>query len=211
MKTTQLAIGTGNPAKIQMVQSALIPLQIQVVSAGELGVTLEIEEDGRTAQENSRKKSLLYAATLKQPVLSTDHALYLDGLSAAEQPGVNTRKVDLHDGRATDSELLDYYVRTLRRMGGKTGGRWEFAFCIADETGRCFEKTILSPRLFVSTPSRTMIPGFPLESIQISPTTGQYLSEMTRGQQDAFWQEVFGAELCEFVSQALSQLGVRFR
>ena len=66
-----------------------------------LGIVLEIEEDGTTAQENARKKSLLYARAVGQPVLSLDNALYLQGLSKDEQPGIHTRRIPGKAGRAT--------------------------------------------------------------------------------------------------------------
>jgi hypothetical protein len=59
--------------------------------------------------------------------------------------------------------------------------------------------TIRSPRTFISTPSTMMIPGYPLESIQIDPASGSYLSEMPPEQQAAFWQQTIGRELCDFL------------
>ena len=202
----KLIVGSSNPAKIQMIQSALIPLNIAVQGTDGMGIALDIEEDGKTAQENARKKSLAYAAAIRQPVLSIDNALYIDGLPDHEQPGINTRKIDKHGGRASDEELLEYFSRIIERLGGKTTGRWEFAVCIADEKGNLFEKTIISPRQFISKPSKRVIKGYPLESIQIEPESGIYISEMTPDEQDRFWQNVIGKELCDFVSQALSQV-----
>ncbi|MFL5802701.1 MAG: hypothetical protein ACJ8CR_13285, partial [Roseiflexaceae bacterium] len=41
--------------------------------------------------------------------------------------------------------------------------------------------------------------GYPLESLQIEPEGGKYISEMTSEEQDAFWQRIVGKELCLFV------------
>jgi hypothetical protein len=72
--------------------------------------------------------------------------------------------------------------------------------------GRCFETTILSPRTFVSAPSTTMMPGYPLESLQIDPASGQYISEMSPREQAAFWQRTVGRDLCAFLRQVQTRL-----
>jgi hypothetical protein len=38
-----------------------------------------------------------------------------------------------------------------------------------------------------------------LESIQIDPETGKYISEMTTEEQAEFWQRTLGSKLCSFV------------
>lgn len=202
----RIVIGTGNPAKKQAVQSALQPVNIRVVGTDELNVTLDIVEDGATVQENARKKSLAYAQAIGQPVLSIDNALYLDGLDDRDQPGIETRKVAGIDGRATDEQLLDHYARLIDRLGGEVNGRWEYAVCIATSDGMLFETTMESPRRFVSVPSGKMIAGYPLESIQIDPDTGQYISEMSQGEQDAFWQKMIGGKLSAFVVKSLARM-----
>lgn len=53
-----------------------------------------------------------------------------------------------------------------------------------------------------------MIPGYPLESIQIDKPGGKYMSEMTSEEQDSFWQEKIGRELNEFVNYALRELSI---
>ena len=194
-------MGTSNPAKKDAVRSALIATGVTVKGTDDFGVFLDITEDGTTVQENARKKCLAYAQALRRPVLSIDNALYLDGLPAGEQPGINTRHIGDRDSRATDEELLAYYAEQIRRLGGQVDGYWQYALCIADENGRLFERTFTSHRTFVSEPSPSLIPGYPLESIQIEPGSGRYISEMTPEEQAAFWQATIGKELCDFVQE----------
>jgi inosine/xanthosine triphosphate pyrophosphatase family protein len=195
----EIVIGTSNPAKKQMIQSALLPLRIVVRGTDDYGIALDVEEDGATAQANARKKSLAYAQALGRPVLSMDNTLYLDGLTDAEQPGVYTGRIGGRPRRATDEELLTHYATLIERLGSRIDGHWEFGVCFATEGGETFETTILSPRTFVSTPSQVMIPGYPLESLQIDLESEKYISEMTPEEQEVFWQRVVGRELCAFV------------
>lgn len=203
----EIVIGTGNPAKKKAVQAALAPLGIAVLGTDDLNLVLDVLEDGATAQENARKKSLAYARALGRPVLSIDNALYMDGLRESEQPGIYTRRVPGREGRATDAELLEYFTRRVEALGGKVRGHWEYAVCIADSAGRTFERSFLSHRLFVNQPSTHMLPGYPLESIQIEPESGRYVSEMTDEEQAVFWQKTVGQPLSEFVRDAETYFG----
>ncbi|HEX9439174.1 MAG TPA: bifunctional glutamate N-acetyltransferase/amino-acid acetyltransferase ArgJ, partial [Roseiflexaceae bacterium] len=132
-------------------------------------------------------------------------ALYLQSLTDAEQPGIHTRRID-GSGRATDEALLAHYSKQIERLGGRADGHWEFAVCVATGRGQIFERTIVSPRTFVDKPSQQVIPGYPLESIQIEPESGMYISEMSPDEQDAFWQKTIGKELCAFIQEVQAQI-----
>lgn len=146
----ELVIGTGNQAKVDMLRSALAPLGMHVFGTKELDIDLQIDEDGATAQENARKKSLAYAGVLDKPVLSMDIALYIDGLPEEQQPGIHTRRIPGQVGDANDEEMLVYYANLFDRLGGEVGGHWDMALCLIDGAGRISETTVVSPRKFMS-------------------------------------------------------------
>lgn len=195
----EILFGTTNDAKIRQLQGALAPIGVNVCGVKDKTSLPHIEEDGKTIQENARKKAIAYAKALGVPVLSMDNALYFDGLSPEEQPGLNVRRINATTTRPSDSELLDYYSALVRRFGEKITGRWEFAVCVATPEGKFEETTIISPRIFTRVPSAKIIPGYPLESIQIDPDTGKYISEMSQDEQDQFWQRAIGKPLQEFI------------
>ena len=132
-----------------------------------------------------------------------DNALYLDGLDGTLQPGINVRRIPDSIGRPTDDELRDYYSKLIGGLGEKINGRWEFAVCIAKSNGDIYETTIISPRIFTAKPSANAVSGYPLESLQIEPQSGKYISDMNQEEQDRFWQEAIGTELCRFVSSVI--------
>jgi len=202
MKT--LIFGTTNEAKVLQIQGALRPIGVVVSSLPESARSIKVVEDGETVQENARKKATAYSEVLGEPVLSMDNALFFDGLDSEEQPGIHVRRIGGPNERPSDDELLAYYSKLVARLGGKVSGRWEFALCYARPDGTCEERTIISPRIFVSTPSTKVVPGYPLESIQIEPISGKYISEMSQGEQDKFWQQAIGAELSGFVQSIQS-------
>jgi hypothetical protein len=98
--------------------------------------------------------------------------------------------------------MLDYYSKLIEQLGGRVGGYWEYGICLAYPDGRTETVCIKSPRIFVSNPSRVMLDGYPLESIQINPDTGQYISEMTKEQWGNFWQKTIGQELGDFIKKS---------
>lgn len=194
---TELVFGTGNKAKIQQVQDALGKGFI-VKGINEFGVDIEVVEDGTTAQENARKKSIAYAKALGRTVFSMDNALYFKDVPDSEQPGLYVRRIGGIE-RSSDQEMVDSYAALVRQYGEQLEGWWEYGLSIANAEGNSVEDSIISPRLFVAKQSSRIVPGYPLESIQIDPETGKYVSEMTSEEQVAFWQRTIGEPLSRFV------------
>lgn len=197
----KIIIGTKNIAKINQIKVALATSGIAVEEPPSNVEFPEVKEDGTTAQENARKKAWAYSQKLGRPVLSMDNALYLDGLNLEQQPGINVRRIGQGNDRPTDKELTEHYQKLIAKLGKRVNGRWEFAVCVAYPDGSVNETTIISPRIFVSQKSEKTVPGYPLESLQIDPENGQYISEMTQTEQDLFWQKTIGKTLGEFVNR----------
>lgn len=195
----KIIFGTKNKAKILQLQGALSPIGVEVVGLPDDFPLPEVIEDGSTAMENARKKAIAYATALDATVFSMDNALYFDYAVEEDQPGLNVRRIPSKNERPTDEEMLAYYASFVSRFGERTTGYWEFAICIAAPNGNCEEIVIKSPRVFTSIPSTSVVSGYPLESIQIDPLSGRYISEMSQGEQDLFWQRAIGAPLQEFI------------
>ena len=194
----ELTFGTTNEAKIKQIRGALVPAGIDVNGVFGKNVLPEVIEDGKTANENGRKKALAYAKALDKTVFSMDNALYINGLSDDKQPALNVRRIDGHIA-TSDEEMIEYYSKLIDSLGGKANGYWEFGICIATPNGEYRETTIKSPRTFVSTPTTNIQAGYPLESIQIDPASGKYIADMTQEEQGFFWQQAIGEKLLEFV------------
>ncbi len=197
MKT--ILMGTTNPAKIAQIRDALAPIGIEVEGVADKKLLPEVVEDGATPQENARKKALTYAKSLGRRVFSMDNALFLDGLAPEAQPGIHVRRIG-GSIAATDEELLEHGMTLVESLGGQVTGYWEYGICVADPDGAIFEMTLKTPRIFTSERSPKVVPGYPLESIQIDPETGKYISEMTSEEQANFWQRTLGTSLRSFMS-----------
>lgn len=193
-----LVMGTTNQAKVEQIAGALRPIGVVVTGVKDKKCLPNVIEDGKTVQENARKKAIAYAKFLNQRVFSMDNALYLKGLLPADQPGIHVRRIDGQE-RSSDEELLEHYQKIIENLGGRVDGHWEFGVCVADPDGSFWETTIHSPRIFVSKRSVSVVPGYPLESLQVDSQNGSYLSEITKEERDLFWQRTIGEELSAFI------------
>lgn len=197
-ESKEIIFGTKNPAKIDQVRDVLYPLGINVVGIGGFGELPEVEEDGTDVVKNAIKKAVAYAYTINRTVLSMDNGLLLDGLPDDQQPGTHVRRINGEE-RASDRELLEQYVDFAARHGGTAKACWQYGLAIAKPSGEYSSTSFTTPRIFTSKPSQSVIKGYPLESIQIDPDSGIYVSEMSDEQRAAFWQRTIGKMLGEFV------------
>ena len=195
----ELLFGTTNEAKIKQVRGVLAVANITVKGVADASSLPNIIEDGITAIENARKKALTYAKVLGEIVFSMDNALFLDGLPPEKQPGLNVRRISREVERPTDEQMILYYSQLIASLGDRVHGYWEYGMCIATPEGVCWETAIRAPRIFVKEPSTVIQPGYPLESLQISPESGRYMSELSPAELDLFWQQAIGKPLLEFV------------
>jgi inosine/xanthosine triphosphate pyrophosphatase family protein len=196
----EVAYGTSNPAKVAQVRDLLQPIGFTVKSLADFDSQITVEEDGKTAEENAVKKAVTYAEELNTTVLSMDVALYFNDLPDDEQPGLHVRRIS-GKTRPNDQEMLDYYAALAASMGDRVKGYWRYAFALAWPDGRQESFTHDTPRIFVSKSSDKMVEGFPLESLQIDPISGKYISEMDKEEIAEFWRSSIGIPLIQFIQE----------
>jgi inosine/xanthosine triphosphate pyrophosphatase family protein len=193
----ELIYGTKNPSKIAQVQDALKDLDIHIVGLGDVAIT--VDEDRETPEENARKKAVEYAQELEKTVLSMDAALYFNDVDQSSQPGLYVRRIPGNPS-ATDNELIAYYTKLINDHGGSLDGYWEFSFALGWPNGASEAFVSQTHRTFVGLPDTNILPGYPLESIQIDPQSGKYITELSQDEQAAAWHETLGIPLAKFIN-----------
>lgn len=83
--TGKLVIATHNPGKLAEMKELLAPHGIEVVSAGELGLS-EPEETGNDFRSNAAIKAIAAAQATKLPAFADDSGIVVDALDGA--PGI---------------------------------------------------------------------------------------------------------------------------
>ncbi len=107
----QLLIATNNQGKLAEFQALLNDLNAELVTPSQLGLDLDVLEDGATYAENAAQKALAFAAASGLPSLADDSGLEVDALGS--EPG-------LYSARYGSSHSLPL---NSQNFGGAGGGR----------------------------------------------------------------------------------------
>ncbi len=99
-------LATNNMKKLAEMQRILSPLGINVVTAKMLGTTLEeVEEDGKTFEDNAKLKAVAACKQMNMPAIADDSGLCVDYLDGA--PGIfSARFAGEHGNDEKNNDLL---------------------------------------------------------------------------------------------------------
>ena len=159
-------------------------------------VKVNVVEDGETLKENAQKKAKAYYDEYKKylgdtifSIITTDEALYIDGLSDEEQPGLFVRRFGgVHAKRATDEEVVEKYTSVIKNLGGKVNAKWVYSLVMCD--GESFyDYTWEEPVLFSDTPHYPITKGYVLNNITIVKKIGNdniMLSDLTEDERTEY-------------------------
>ncbi len=111
MSHSRLLLATNNPGKISEIKDLLEGLGIGLFTPGDLGLELEVEEDGRTYAENASKKARAFAARSGMAALGDDSGLEVDALDG--RPGVHSHRFSPQPG-ASDADRRRYLLEQLK-------------------------------------------------------------------------------------------------
>ncbi len=102
----KLAIATNNKHKLQEIKAILDGKFESMLSLGDLGLDIEIEETGATLEENALIKAREIVRLTGMPALADDTGLMVDALDGA--PGVYSARYagEAHDDKANRQLLL---------------------------------------------------------------------------------------------------------
>lgn len=82
----RIVFATGNAGKVKEIQMIMADMGMEVVSMKEAGITIDIEEDGKTYEENAMIKAQAVAACTDAIVMADDSGLEIDYLN--KEPGI---------------------------------------------------------------------------------------------------------------------------
>lgn len=187
----KILVGTRNPAKFDRYSTILRHLSTaEVCSLNDIQLDLVVEENGVTAEENARKKARAYADAAHMPTLSVDEALYFPGLPEEEQPGVYVRR---HMGKeATDEEMLTLYIEKIKQLPPlQRKAIWVYAICLAQPYAEEICDQVEIKAVFIETPRLPLLPGYPLSSILVDPSSGKSLRDLTPEEEKQRLQPVY--------------------
>ena len=178
MQPKEILLGTVNQAKVDHIRLVAAEWPITIHSPQDLNITLDVIEDGDTAEANAVKKALEYATAANLPTLAIDAALLVDGFPPEKQPGVFVRRIYRDHGEVSDAEIMRHYIAELDACGGSSAAHWEIAIALVKVDGQVFTKNYAIETRFVNQPCTVQIPSAPLSSLMVDPVTNRYYAEM---------------------------------
>lgn len=176
----KILYGTKNEAKLASMRRTLSSLNIEIIGLNDLNREIpEVEEYGNSPLENARIKAMAYYKEFNIPVFSCDSGLFFDLLPDEVQPGVHVRVIN--GVSLSDEELLEYYSNLAKKYGDITA-RYKNAICLVMDNNTIYESMAdnLSGEAFVITsiPHKKRVKGFPLDSLSLHISTGEYYYDM---------------------------------
>lgn len=107
----KLLLATRNQGKIKELMDLLISIDLEIVTPDDLGLTLEVEETGKTYLENATRKASVYAASSGILSLADDSGLEVEVLGGA--PGIISARYSPQPG-ANDKDRRVYLLSQLQ-------------------------------------------------------------------------------------------------
>ena len=183
-------IATNNKGKVEELQNLLMDMGIELVTPAQIGLDLDVIEDGLTYAENAAKKALAFAQASGLISVADDTGLEVDALDGA--PGLYSKRFgsshtslplnpkDLGGaggGLLPDAERRRYLVHQLQNQPSPWTARFRATIAIAIPGGEV--------QLTEGTCEGEIIPedrgtnGFGYDPIFLFPDLGRTMAELT--------------------------------
>jgi len=173
MPERKLLLATNNPGKIVEMKAVLAGLGLEVCIPAELGLDLEVPEDGRTYAENAARKAVAFARASRLVSLGDDSGLEVDALEG--KPGLHSHRFAPQPG-ASDADRRKYLLAQLRNLAPPWTARFRATVAVAIPggevhlaTGQCEGEII---------PEERGSNGFGYDPIFLIPEFGRTMAEL---------------------------------
>lgn len=181
---SKLLIASGNVGKLREIEAILADKRtqapaIELLLPSQLGIQLDVVEDGVTYAENAAKKAVAYAQASGLAVLADDSGLEVDALDG--QPGLYSARYAPWP-RATDADRRRYLLQNLHGKPGPWTAHFHCTVAIA-APGRSVEYAEGDcPGEII--PEERGQNGFGYDPIFLLPELGQTMAELSMEQKN---------------------------
>ena len=129
----KILVATRNRGKIREIRKALKGLGLQIHALTDFPAAPEVEEDGKTFEENALKKARFYSTLFGKLTISDDSGLEVDSLMGS--PGVYSAR---YAGKgASDRENNRMLLREMKEIrSSKRGATFNCTIAIVSPDGR---------------------------------------------------------------------------
>lgn len=169
-----LLLATGNPGKLREMRALLADLgKIRLLTPKEIGLKLEITEDGSTYSENAALKAGAYAEASGLATLADDSGLEVNVLGDA--PGLHSARY-LPQAGATDADRRAYLLSQLQVYPRPWEARFRCCVAVALPGAKIRTFEGICPGEII--PEERGTNGFGYDPIFLLPGTGRTMAEL---------------------------------
>lgn len=133
MKRT-LLLASNNKGKLREISALLQDLDLTLTIPAEIGVSLDVVEDGQTYQENATLKAQAFCQASGLPALADDTGLEVFALNGA--PGLHSARF-VQKPDASDADRRQYLLECLRDKPKPWKARFVCTVVLALPSGQC--------------------------------------------------------------------------
>lgn len=173
----ELLIATHNTGKMREFTQLLAPLEAELRFPVELGMELEVPEDGATYSENARQKAMTYAGVSGLLTLADDSGLEVDALNGA--PGLHSARY----APGSDADRREALLRDLRGVPWEQRpARFRCVVAIATPVGETYETEGVCEGLIALEPAGQE--GFGYDPIFYLPGHGRTMAQLPQAEKN---------------------------
>lgn len=170
----KLLIATHNQAKIFELKQFLADLPIELVSLSDLGIDKDVVEDGKTYEENAKKKALFFAKLTGLPAIADDGGIEIAALGG--EPGIKSKRWLGYD--ATDGQLQAHMAKVARELpDGNRHASFVLVLTLALPDGRVWSTDGRVDGVIAEKPYKRYFRGFPFRLYFYLPDIKKYYHE----------------------------------
>jgi XTP/dITP diphosphohydrolase len=130
-----LLIASNNKGKLREIQAILHDIPLSLVLPSQLGLDLDVVEDGETYAQNASRKALAFSQASNLLSLADDSGLEVEVLGG--KPGLHSARYAPWEG-ATDADRRQYLLQQLTGKQGPWKARFHCTVAIATASGETF-------------------------------------------------------------------------
>jgi XTP/dITP diphosphohydrolase len=173
-----LLIASTNIGKLREIESILATTvlkdcSLELLLPAQIGIQLDVEEDGATYAENAAKKALAYTQASQVITLADDSGLEVDALDG--QPGLYSARYAPWQG-ATDADRRRYLLHNLQGKPRPWVAHFHCTVAIAMPGGEIFYAEGDCPGEIIAEERGSN--GFGYDPIFLIPEQGQTMAEL---------------------------------
>ncbi len=170
---SRILLATSNPGKVREILAILDGTGIEVLTPQDLGVDLDVNEDGQTYAENAAKKGRAFAHVTGLLTLADDSGLEVDALGGL--PGLHSARFAPQPG-ATDADRRIYLLQCLAGLPCPWTARFRCIIALVSPAGEERFAEGICPGEII--PEERGNNGFGYDPIFFIPELGKTMAEL---------------------------------